>query len=182
MTNFCTECGTRNEGTNFCASCGFAVQKSDTPSISPDESENLDDWDDVEEGVYELAENILDQCQELMDNANVESIDFFRTDGRHAFSVRSDLGVIDTAFDSVLSLNVEDWEPLDDDDETITDVKHIYLEPDYFFDMNGHGCGGDLFQAIATALGCEGPDDLHVKGRLKKPAGKKFGYLLAEAD
>ena len=182
MTNFCTECGAQVEGTNFCASCGFAVQKSGTPSISPDETENLDDWDDVEEGVYELAENILDQCQELMDNENVESIDFFRTDGEHAFSVRSDLGVIDTAFDSGLLLKVEDWEPLDDDDETITDLKHIYLEPDDFFDMNGNGCGGDLFQAIATALGCEGPDDLHVKGRLKKPAGKKFGYLLAEAD
>ena len=182
MANFCTECGTQNDGTNFCASCGFDLQKSDAHLISNTETESSDDWGDAEEGVYELAENILDQCQELVENANVESIDFFRTDGRHAFSVRSDLGVIDTAFNSGLALNVEDWEPLDDDDVTITDVKHIYLEPDDFFDMNGHGCGGDLFQAIATSLGCEGPDDLRVKGQLKKSAGKKFSYLLAEAD
>ena len=182
MTNFCTECGARNEGTNFCASCGFAVQKSDAPFISTAETESSDDWSGVGEGVFELAENILAQCRELMDNANVERVDFFQIDGELAFSVKSDLGVIDTAFDSGLSLNVEDWEPLDDDDEAITDVKHIYLEPDYFFDMNGYGCGGDLFQAIATSLGLKGPDDLRVKGRLKKPAGKKFSYLLAEAN
>jgi hypothetical protein len=182
MANFCTECGTQNEVTNYCASCGFAVQKADAPSISTDETENSDDWGDAEEGVYELAENILDQCQQLLDNANVERIDFFRIDGRHAFSVQSDLGVIDTAFDSGLPLDIADWEPLDDDDETITDVKHIYLEPDYFFDLDGDGCGGELFQAISIALDCEGPDDLHVKAKLKKPAGKKFVYLMHEAD
>jgi len=182
MANFCTECGTPNSGANFCASCGFAFLTGDGPSTSLVENQPSDDWADVEEGVYELAENILDQCRQLLDNANVERIDFFRTDGEHAFSVQSDLGVIDTAIDSGLPLDIADWEPLDDDDETVTDVKHIYLEPDDFFDLDGDGCGGDLIQAISIALGCEGPKDLHVKAKLKKPAGQEFIYLMTEAD
>jgi hypothetical protein len=166
--NYCEQCGSKfATNAKFCEGCGSARAEylPDSPG---------------EDSVETLAEVIVKQVRQLITNENILKFHFY-ADGIEAFSMEHDLGVVDTAFGAEHSGSLDYWEPLDDENDlTSTPRKHVYLEPEDFFDLNGEDVGRALVRDLLTLHKCREPNDVKVSATLKDRRGPKASFLLPE--
>lgn len=127
-----------------------------------------------------LCADVMAQLDQLVENDNIDCINFFNTSKKRLFSVRYEYEVIDTIIPPSLASKVTVFLPDDDDDEGVLD-KHVYLLPDDFFEFDDADTGFALLSELFELSNCEEPGDVSCEIVLHSKRGAKGIYVVPQA-
>ena len=178
--NYCSSCGSKlSKGAKFCANCGSAINVVDAGSKATSAGNTSND------GEYQLTEmdnlcaDVMAQLDQLIENDNIDCINFFDKSKKRLFSVKYEYEVIDTIIPPSLADRLTVFIP-DDDDEDVAD-KHVYLLPDDFFEFDEADTGFALLAELFELGNCEALDDVRCEIVLRNKRGDKGVYVVPQA-
>lgn len=164
----CKHCGTMQDDPRFVG----------TADLINAESEQ----EDQVEGDYELTEmdnlctDAMVHLNQLVENENLERVHFVDKKQSIILSASFEDEVIDVEFPEKYGRKLKSFTP--EDDEDYSRIKHVYLEPDDFFDFDQEDTGFALLQELFELAGCESVEDVRAENVLRNKRGSKPFYLI----
>jgi predicted DNA-binding WGR domain protein len=167
----------------LCKHCG-TMQDDPRFADNPDHINAEFEEEDQIAGDYKLTEmdnlctDAMVHLNQLVENKNLERVHFFDKKQSIILSASFEYGVIDVDFPEKYGRKLKSFTP--EDDEDYSRIKHVYLEPDDFFDFDQEDTGFALLEELFKLAGCESVEDVRAENVLRNKRGSKPFYLIPQ--